>query len=163
DLFDAATVETLGRRLIRLLEAAVVDAAQPLGSLPILEAAERDTILRTWNDTARELGQPVPAATLPALFAAQAVRTPDAVAVVLLQGAAVDVLPLQDVVSRVLLELEDLSNESSALASSALTSVSAPSLDDLHADHLAYMIYTSGSTGKPKGAANTHAGLHNRL
>ena len=25
------------------------------------------------------------------------------------------------------------------------------------------MIYTSGSTGKPKGAANTHAGLHNRL
>ena len=25
------------------------------------------------------------------------------------------------------------------------------------------MIYTSGSTGTPKGAANTHAGLHNRL
>ena len=25
------------------------------------------------------------------------------------------------------------------------------------------MIYTSGSTGRPKGAANTHAGLHNRL
>ena len=47
-------------------------------SLPILEAAERDTILRGWNDTA----QPVPSATLPALFAAQAVRTPDAVAVV---------------------------------------------------------------------------------
>ena len=47
-------------------------------SLPILEAAERDTILRTWNDTT----QPVPPATLPALFAAQAARTPDAVAVV---------------------------------------------------------------------------------
>ena len=31
------------------------------------------------------------------------------------------------------------------------------------AGHLAYMIYTSGSTGTPKGAANTHAGLHNRL
>ena len=29
--------------------------------------------------------------------------------------------------------------------------------------NLAYMIYTSGSTGTPKGAANTHAGLHNRL
>ncbi len=38
DLFDEATVETLGRRLIRLLEAAVADAGQPLGSLPILES-----------------------------------------------------------------------------------------------------------------------------
>ena len=78
DLFERADVEAIGRRLIRLLEAAVADAGQPLGSLPILEAAERDTILRTWNDTT----QPVPSATLPALFAAQAVRTPDAVAVV---------------------------------------------------------------------------------
>ena len=78
DLFDVATVEAIGRRLIRLLEAAVADAAQPLGHLPILEATERDTILRSWNDTA----QPVPPLTLPALFAAQARRTPDAVAVV---------------------------------------------------------------------------------
>ena len=82
DLFDEATVDILGRRLIRLLEAAVADAAQPLGHLPILEPAERDTILSTWNDTTRELGQPVPPLTLPALFAAQAARTPDAVAVV---------------------------------------------------------------------------------
>ncbi|MET0592282.1 MAG: amino acid adenylation domain-containing protein [Polyangiaceae bacterium] len=29
--------------------------------------------------------------------------------------------------------------------------------------NLAYVIYTSGSTGRPKGAANTHAGLGNRL
>ena len=88
--------------------------------------------------------------------------------VVLLQGAAVGALPLQDGVTRILLELDDLSAEktsalTSASSSSAVTSVNAPSLDDLHADHLAYMIYTSGSTGKPKGAANTHAGLHNRL
>ena len=40
--------------------------------------AERDTILRSWNDTT----QPVAPLTLPALFAAQAARTPDAVAVV---------------------------------------------------------------------------------
>src|SRR5215218_7323289 len=78
DLFDKATVEVIGRRFIRLLEAAVADAAQPLGHLPILESAERDTILRTWNDTT----QPIVPATLPALFAAQAARTPDAVAVV---------------------------------------------------------------------------------
>ena len=36
-------------------------------------------------------------------------------------------------------------------------------LDALQPAHLANMIYTSGSTGQPKGAANTHAGLHNRL
>src|SRR6185437_1760046 len=29
--------------------------------------------------------------------------------------------------------------------------------------NLAYVIYTSGSTGRPKGAANTHAGIVNRL
>src|SRR5207248_456520 len=57
DLFDAATVEVLGRRLIRLLEAVVADAGQPLGHLPILEAAERDTILRSWNDTTHALVQ----------------------------------------------------------------------------------------------------------
>ena len=226
----------MGRRLIRLLEAAVADAAQPLGHLPILETAERDTILRSWNDTT----QPVPPLTLPALFAAQAARTPDAVAVVfedrtlsyaaldahanrlahqlhelgrrprvlvgvcaersletgggiaggaqgrrrlsaarsgvsgraadrhgggcglrvvLLQGGGCSTaLPLQDGVTRILLELD-----ADASASRGYFAVSAPSLDDLHADHLAYMIYTSGSTGKPKGAANTHAGLHNRL
>ena len=38
-----------------------------------------------------------------------------------------------------------------------------PALANLHGSNLAYMIYTSGSTGTPKGAANTHAGLHNRL
>ncbi len=82
DLFDETTVEVIGRRFIRFLEAVVADAAQPFGGLPILESAERDTILRTWNDTARELEQPIAAQTLPALFAAQALRTPDAVAVV---------------------------------------------------------------------------------
>ena len=77
DLFDAATAAALGRRLIRLLEAAVADPERALGSLPILEPAERDTILRRWNDTA----QPIEPTTLPELFAAQALRTPAAAAV----------------------------------------------------------------------------------
>src|SRR5262249_43197690 len=44
----------------------------------ILSADERATLLHGFNDTAHAL----PAATLPQLFAAQALRTPDAVAVV---------------------------------------------------------------------------------
>ena len=43
----------------------------------MLEAAERRQVVSGWNGTARE----VPAATLPGLFAAQAARIPDAVAV----------------------------------------------------------------------------------
>src|SRR5207253_705762 len=43
-----------------------------------------------------------------------------------------------------LLDEEDLSNESGPLANAAT------------ADNLAYLIYTSGSTGRPKGVAITH-------
>ena len=82
DLFERASVEALGQRLVRLLEGAVADPDRALGSLEILEPAERDTILRVWNDTAHWRLQPL-TATLPAtLFAAQAARTPDAVAVI---------------------------------------------------------------------------------
>ena len=72
DLFDRGTVETLAGRLIRLLSGAVETPGRPIGELAILAAAERSTILQGWNDTAR----PVAPATLPALFAAQAARTP---------------------------------------------------------------------------------------
>jgi len=53
--------------LIRLLEAAIADARQPIGTLDILSSEERHTILREWNDTARA----APTATLPELLAAQ--------------------------------------------------------------------------------------------
>ena len=78
DLFDRAGMEALAGRLIRLLEAAVANPDRAIGSLEILGADERRTILRDWNDTARAL----PSATLPELFAAQVARTPDAIAVV---------------------------------------------------------------------------------
>ena len=78
DLFDRASIEALGRRLIRLLEAAVAEPERAIGRLDILDAAERQTLLRDWNATAR----PVAFATVAELFAAQAARTPDAVAVV---------------------------------------------------------------------------------
>ncbi len=78
DLFDRGTVEALAQRLIRLLAAAVANPEQPIGSLDILSAEERQTVVRAWNDTART----VPSATFPALFAAQVAQSPDAVAVV---------------------------------------------------------------------------------
>jgi len=78
DLFDRGTVEALAGRLLRLLAAAVADADRPIGSLDILSAQERRTILYDWNATTRA----VPSATLPELFAAQVAKTPAATAVV---------------------------------------------------------------------------------
>ncbi|MFI6158302.1 amino acid adenylation domain-containing protein, partial [Kitasatospora sp. NPDC051170] len=49
-----------------------------LGEIGVVDEAALDQVLAQWNDTAAE----VPAATLPELFAAQAARTPEAVAVV---------------------------------------------------------------------------------
>src|SRR5580700_6568646 len=78
DLFERDSVEALGARLVRLLEAAVAEPERAIGRLDILSAEERHTILREWNATA----QAIPFATVPELFAAQAARTPEAVAVV---------------------------------------------------------------------------------
>ncbi|MCU0680703.1 MAG: amino acid adenylation domain-containing protein [Polyangiaceae bacterium] len=74
--FDGATAERLLRQLAALLESMSESAERPLGELGLLDAAERDLVLRGGNATATEPeGQPVPA-----LFAAQAARTPEAVA-----------------------------------------------------------------------------------
>src|SRR5215471_4732815 len=77
-LLERESVERLADRYVRLLEGAVADPERALGSIEILAPEERHTILKDWNDTARV----VPSATLPELFAAQALKTPDAVAVV---------------------------------------------------------------------------------
>ena len=58
--------------------AAVAEPDRAIGSLDILSADERHTILTAWNDTART----IPHTTIPELFAQQAARTPDAVALV---------------------------------------------------------------------------------
>ena len=82
DLFDRGSVAVLGERLVRLLANAVAAPERPIGSLEILSAAERHTILSLWNDTEHEVAQPTAGLTLPELFAAQAERTPAAIAVV---------------------------------------------------------------------------------
>ncbi|MEU6237426.1 amino acid adenylation domain-containing protein, partial [Kitasatospora sp. NPDC047058] len=78
DLFDEPTVRVLGERFRRLVEAVTADPAVRIGSVELLDGTERRRILDDWNDTALA----VPAATAPALFAAQAARTPDAPALV---------------------------------------------------------------------------------
>jgi hypothetical protein len=78
DLFDRGSVAALGERLLRLLEGAVSGPERAIGSLEILSGSERRRILSLWNASEHAVAP----STLPALFAAQAQRTPDAVAVV---------------------------------------------------------------------------------
>jgi amino acid adenylation domain-containing protein/non-ribosomal peptide synthase protein (TIGR01720 family) len=78
DLFARETVEGLAGRLLRVLDAVVEDPDRPVSAVEILSVEERHQVLVKWNATARQ----VPQATLPALFQAQATRTPDAVALV---------------------------------------------------------------------------------
>ncbi|MEZ0110974.1 amino acid adenylation domain-containing protein/non-ribosomal peptide synthase protein (TIGR01720 family) [Catenulispora sp. EB89] len=77
ELFDRATAQSLVERYVRVLRQVVADPGTPLGRVDVLTGAEREQLDRL-NATAA----PVPAATLPELVAAQAVRTPDAAAVV---------------------------------------------------------------------------------
>ena len=78
DLFERETVQRLCERLVRLLEAVASDPQQPIGTVQLLSQAEREQVLRLWNQTTHE----VPRSTLPQLFEAQVQRTPRATAVI---------------------------------------------------------------------------------
>jgi amino acid adenylation domain-containing protein len=78
DLFDRSTVAALAQRLVRLFEGMAAAPDQTIGRIELLAPEERRQILEQWNDTAH----PVSGATVPALFEAQAARTPDALALV---------------------------------------------------------------------------------
>ncbi|HTG31557.1 MAG TPA: amino acid adenylation domain-containing protein [Thermoanaerobaculia bacterium] len=77
DLFDPSTIVRMAGHLPALLEAVTANPGRRLGDLPLLTGAERHQLEAEWNDA------PVPAAPgVVELFAAQARRTPDAMAVV---------------------------------------------------------------------------------
>ncbi|MFC9470800.1 non-ribosomal peptide synthase/polyketide synthase [Nocardia sp. NPDC056952] len=76
DLFDADTVASFGARFVRVLSAVVADDSIAVGEIDLLDAAE-SAQLAAWNDTAAPLDA---GATLVSMFAAQAARTPDAIA-----------------------------------------------------------------------------------
>ncbi len=79
DLFDAATAHRFARLLETLIEAAVSRPETPLADLPLLSDPERGELLAAGRGPVDPDLRP---AALHELFATQAARTPDAVAVV---------------------------------------------------------------------------------
>ncbi|HET7229443.1 MAG TPA: amino acid adenylation domain-containing protein, partial [Longimicrobium sp.] len=78
DLFDAATIERFVTHFATLLDSATRQPETPVADLSLMPEEERDALLRLSSgaEVARD-----PSLTLPALFAAQAARTPGATAV----------------------------------------------------------------------------------
>ena len=82
DLFEAATVERMAGHFRRLLEGVVEDPDRRLAELPLLTEVEREQLLGEWSqgpahDVAASVG-----ASVEALFAGEAARQPEAVALV---------------------------------------------------------------------------------
>jgi amino acid adenylation domain-containing protein len=78
DLFDGATIRRVAGHYERLLESLVSNSGQLLREVQMLSEAEREQILREWNQTTRRYPQEM---CLHQLFAAQVERTPEAIAV----------------------------------------------------------------------------------
>ena len=79
DVFDAATIEVLVERLRRVLDSMTADPARRLSSVDVLDEAEYAR-LDGWGNRA-VLTEPVATAvSIPAVFAAQVARAPEAVA-----------------------------------------------------------------------------------
>ncbi|HYR06581.1 MAG TPA: amino acid adenylation domain-containing protein, partial [Longimicrobium sp.] len=80
DLFDAETIDGMLRQYRHLLGAAAGAPGTRVSEVPLLDDAERARVLNQWNHT----DAPYPGeSSIHALFAGQAARTPDAVAVVM--------------------------------------------------------------------------------
>ncbi|WP_139331250.1 condensation domain-containing protein, partial [Mycobacterium sp. IS-1264] len=77
DLFNHETVEKFANHYLRVLDAVSVDPERRIDQIEIIDAVERDQVVNRWNDTAT----PIPRGSVPELFAAQAARTPQALAV----------------------------------------------------------------------------------
>ena len=78
DLFDPGTAQALAGRLTRVLAQVAASPQVTLNQVQVLAGEERRQLTEEWGGTAR----PMATATLADQFAAQAARTPDAVAVV---------------------------------------------------------------------------------
>jgi amino acid adenylation domain-containing protein len=82
DLFDPTTIARLETHLDALLGSVLADPSRRLSELSLLPAPERHQLVVDWSDTAAE----IPDADVASLFAEQARRRPDAVAVASEEG-----------------------------------------------------------------------------
>ena len=78
-MFDAAGIEALIGRLERVLVAMTADSCRRLSSMDVLDGGEHDR-LDEWGNRAVLTAPVGGTASIPALFAAQVARAPDAVA-----------------------------------------------------------------------------------
>jgi amino acid adenylation domain-containing protein len=78
DLFDDSTITRLMKHFHNLLAGGVADPVRRISELPLCDAAELHQLLTEWNDTQTAYPRE---ACIHELFAAQAARTPDAVAI----------------------------------------------------------------------------------
>ncbi len=78
DLFDRDTIERLDQHFRTLIGSALAEPDARLSSLHLLSEAQRETMLRTWNQTSA----PIEDRCLHELFAVQAATHPDRVALV---------------------------------------------------------------------------------
>ncbi|WP_420716201.1 amino acid adenylation domain-containing protein [Mycobacterium sp. 94-17] len=98
DVFDAATIETFVDRLQRILQAMTADPARALSSIDVLDEAEHARL----DEIGRRavLSQPAPrAVSIPAAFAAQVARTPEAPALTF-QGRSMTYRELDETANR---------------------------------------------------------------
>ncbi|HEY0014660.1 MAG TPA: amino acid adenylation domain-containing protein [Longimicrobium sp.] len=157
DLWEAQTARRMIGHLGTLMAAAAADPSLRLSALPLMDAAERGTVVEGWNATARAW----PAdATVHGEIARQAARTPGAPAVVF-GGAALTYAQLDAAANRLARRLRALGagpeapvgiclerSAQTVVAMLAVLRTGAPylPLDPAYpADRLAYMLADSGA------------------
>ncbi|WP_142281436.1 non-ribosomal peptide synthetase, partial [Mycobacterium palustre] len=105
DVFDAASIETLMERLRRVLVAMTTDPTRRLSSIGLLDDGERAR-LQDWGNRAALTGSVPSPVSIPALFAEQVQRVPDAAAVTF-EGRSMSYRELDEAANRLARSLLD--------------------------------------------------------